>query len=77
MQFAPELANSGSAGRDARLFPGSHLDYFTLEDILVPVQRGTMVGEGSLLSYWSVIPQFGRVWRDDRDADGWTERPFR
>lgn len=27
MQFAPELANSGVGGRDARLFPGSHLDF--------------------------------------------------
>jgi CubicO group peptidase (beta-lactamase class C family) len=76
MQFAPELANPVIEGRDARLFPGSHLDFFTLQDILVPVQRGTLVGEGSRLSYWSVIPQFGRVWRDDRDADGWNRAAF-
>jgi hypothetical protein len=41
-------------------------------DVLVPVQRGEMVretGVGTTPSYWHVIPQFGRVWREKRDGE--------
>jgi len=81
MQFAPELADPLVGGRDARLFPGVELNFYTLGEVLVPVQRGQIAGEDSL-SYWSVIPQFGRVWRDvdaGADADsqsGWSNAAF-
>jgi len=74
MQFAPALLVSNIGGRDAQLFPQSRLDFFTLDNLLVPVQRGQMVGEDPTAhssSYWSLIPQFGRVWRDTADDRGW------
>jgi CubicO group peptidase (beta-lactamase class C family) len=79
MQFVPELTHPVVAGRDARLFPGVTLDFFSMDDILVPVQRGRMVGEtrdGSSASYWSLIPQFGRIWRQPSDDNGWSRAAF-
>ena len=54
----PALIKPMQDGRDARLFPGVTLEFFTLGDILVPVQRGEMVREtapGKVQSYWRVI----------------------
>jgi CubicO group peptidase (beta-lactamase class C family) len=54
------------------------LAFYTLGDILVPVQVGEMVREtapGETPSYWRVIPQFGRVWREDADR-GWSRAAF-
>ncbi|MDB6108154.1 MAG: Beta-lactamase, partial [Gammaproteobacteria bacterium] len=75
MQFAPALQVCDIGGRNAQLFPQSRLDFFTLDDVLVPVQRGQMLGEDPTAhtsSYWSLIPQFGRVWRDPADDSGWS-----
>lgn len=65
-------------GRDARLFPGVTLEFFTLGPLLVPVQRGEMVREtapGATASFWRVIPQIGRVWHDKADG-GWSRAAF-
>jgi CubicO group peptidase (beta-lactamase class C family) len=54
------------------------LEFFTLGDVLVPVQRGEMVREtaaGSGPSYWRVIPQFGKIWREKADGD-WSRAAF-
>ena len=78
MQTTPELQHPVIGGRDARLFPGIVLSFFTVDDILVPTRRGEMVAEstpGPTPSYWDVIPQFGRVWREE-DADGWSRAAF-
>jgi CubicO group peptidase (beta-lactamase class C family) len=75
MQFAPALVVSNIGGRNAQLFPQSSLDFFTVDDLLIPVQRGQMVAEDPTApapSYWSLIPQFGRVWRDTADDSGWS-----
>lgn len=59
-------------GRDARLFPGVTLELFTDGALLVPVQRGSMIRETQTVttpSFWSVIPQFGRIWRERGDGD--------
>jgi hypothetical protein len=72
MQFEPQLANPVVGGRDARLFPGLHLDFHTLDDILVPLQRGQIITAADSPSYWSLIPQFGRVWRAASDDNGWS-----
>jgi hypothetical protein len=75
MHFEPALLVSDIGGRNAQLFPESRLDFFTLDDLLIPVQWGQMVGEDPAAhssSYWSLIPQFGRVWRDTADASGWS-----
>jgi hypothetical protein len=78
MQTLPELREPLIQGRDTRIFPGVQLDLFTMGDVLVPVQRGDMVREtagGSTPSYWRVIPQFGRVWREKGDG-GWSRAAF-
>ncbi len=78
MHTTPELAHPVLEGRDARLFPGVTLAFFTVRDILVPAQRGEMIREsaaGKTPSYWRVIPQFGRVWRERADG-GWSRAAF-
>ena len=75
LQSLPALAKRIVDDRDALVVPGLTLGLFTLGDTLVPVQRGEMVREtapGKTASYWRVIPQFGRVWREPTDADGWS-----
>ena len=67
MRTLPVLSQPLIQGRDVRIFPGVQLEFFTVGDVLVPVQRGEMVretGGGSTLSYWRVIPQPGKVWRE-------------
>ncbi|MGB6306465.1 MAG: serine hydrolase [Steroidobacteraceae bacterium] len=78
MQTLPVLRQPLIQGRDARIFPGVQLEFFTVGDVLVPVQRGEMVresGAGTTPSYWRVIPQFGRVWRE-RDDGEWARAAF-
>jgi CubicO group peptidase (beta-lactamase class C family) len=78
MRTAPELQHPVIGGRDARLFPGVTLSFLTVDDILVPTHCGEMIAEsapGPTRSYWDVIPQFGRVWREE-GADGWSRAAF-
>jgi hypothetical protein len=78
LQTYPRLEKPLQDGRDARVFPGITLEFFTLEDRLVPVQLGEMVSEsapGKVPSYWRVIPQVGRVWRESADG-GWSRAAF-
>jgi len=93
MQTKPMLPIPIVDGRDARLFPAVALSFFTIGDLLVPVERGRMVKEtlpattgragtagktgatGTAPSYWRVIPQFGRVWRETADGD-WSRAAF-
>lgn len=84
MQFEPEIPQpicDGSAvemggscrgGDDKRLLPRITLDLFTAGDILAADQIGTMLRDTAATepeSYWRVIPQYGRVWREDEDGD--------
>jgi hypothetical protein len=93
MQTKPVLPIAIVDRRDARLFPAVALSFFTMGDVLVPVERGRMVKEtlpatagrigtagktattGPVPSYWRVIPQFGRVWRETADGD-WSRAAF-
>jgi hypothetical protein len=78
MSTLPVLDQPLIQGRDARIFPGVQLELFTLGDVLVPVQRGEMVREtapGATSSYWRIIPQFGKVWREPGDGD-WSRAAF-
>ncbi|MGB7905285.1 MAG: hypothetical protein WCF43_11365 [Steroidobacteraceae bacterium] len=78
MRTLPALAKPVLDGRDARVFPGVSLRFVTLGDVLVPLERGEMVREtaaGKVPSYWRVIPQFGRVWREQADGD-WSRAAF-
>jgi hypothetical protein len=74
MDALPRLSGPVIGGRDARLFPGIELELLSDGDRLVPLQRGRLVREtraGLVPSYWRVIPQFGRVWREPGDG-GWS-----
>lgn len=75
MQALPVLKGPMIGGRDARLFPALTLQVFSDGTTLVPVQRGEMVVETpaqnarGARSYWTVIPQIGRVWREPGDGE--------
>jgi hypothetical protein len=75
IQAQPELKGPMIGGRDARLFPALSLALFSDGGTLVPVQRGEMVVETpaqtarGARSYWTVIPQIGRVWREPGDGE--------
>jgi hypothetical protein len=78
MQTLPVLTQPVIQGRDVRIFPGVELEFFTVGDVLVPVQRGEMVretGPGATQSYWRIIPQLGKVWREPQDGD-WSRAAF-
>lgn len=78
LRTEPILRQPLLGGRDVRVFPGVRLEFFTLGDVLVPVQRGVMVREtdpGTTPSYWRVIPELGRVWREPEDG-GWSRAAF-
>jgi CubicO group peptidase (beta-lactamase class C family) len=78
MQTQPVLQQPLVLGRDTRIFPGLQLEFFTVGDVLVPVQRGEMVretGGGPTPSYWRVIPQFGKVWHEKADGQ-WSRAAF-
>ncbi len=78
MRTLPILEKPLIDGRDARLFPGVKLGFFSMGDILVPVERGEMVPESQpakVPSYWRVIPQFGRIWKEKGDGD-WSRAAF-
>lgn len=64
---APVTATIG--GRQTALFPSVALDLFTAGELLAPVQRGQIVADRSgARSYWSLIPQVGKAWRERADG---------
>ena len=74
----PALSTPVIEGSDARVFPGITLSFVSDGSTLIPVERGEMVREtapGAVASYWRVIPQFGRVWREAADG-GWSRAAF-
>jgi CubicO group peptidase (beta-lactamase class C family) len=79
LETRPRLSSPRIEGRDARLFPRLSLGFVTTGDVLVPLQRGQIVSEhrpGKTPSYWSVIPQFGRIWRDPAEDGPWSRAAF-
>jgi hypothetical protein len=78
LETAPVIEHPLQRGRDARLLPAVTIDFFTLGDLLVPVERGEMLREEPAqhpASYWRVIAQVGRVWREPKDGD-WSRAAF-
>ena len=79
LTVSPALTHRSVDGRDAQGFPGVTLGFLTLDDgTLVPLERGEMVLEsaaGKTPSYWNLIPQFGRVWREPGDGE-WSRAAF-
>lgn len=74
----PALTHPVIEGRDARRFPAVRIELFTSGAALVPVERGSMIAEspGAVnLSYWRVIPQPGKIWREAADG-GWSRAAF-
>jgi CubicO group peptidase (beta-lactamase class C family) len=79
IETRPRLDNPRIEGRDAGLLPRITLGFVTAGDVLVPLQRGEIVSErraGETASYWSLIPQFGRIWRDPGDEGPWSRAAF-
>lgn len=79
IETRPRLNSPRIEGRDARLLPRITLGFVTTGDVLVPLQRGQIVCErrpGKTPSYWSVIPQFGRIWRDPGEEGPWSRAAF-
>lgn len=78
MTSRPAIEHPMQNGRDAHLFPGVTLEFFTMDGLLVPVQRGQMVHESAPVavpSFWQVIPETGRVWRERSDGR-WSRAAF-
>jgi CubicO group peptidase (beta-lactamase class C family) len=78
MTMIPELERSEVGGRTLRSFPAITLRFVTDEQVLVPFERGQIIIESKQLpkpSYWSVIPQFGRVWHEKSDGE-WNRAAF-
>jgi hypothetical protein len=78
MQTDPAVERPMQDGRDARLFPGVTLEFFTMDGLLVPVQRGEMVRESAHVevpSFWQVIPEIGRTWKELADGE-WSRAAF-
>ena len=79
MRMLPEVESPDPNGYgDASLFPGLNLEFVTVEGALVPLQRGQIIREanpGRTPSFWCVIPQVGRVWRDADDG-AWSSAAF-
>ncbi len=74
LQTQPALTHPIIQGRDARIFPAISVSLFTYGDALVPVERGRLLRErvaAQPASYWSVIAQPGKVWREAADR-GWS-----
>jgi CubicO group peptidase (beta-lactamase class C family) len=79
MSFEPQLLVTEVAGRNVRLFPQVTLGFSTQEDRLLPLEWGRIVTADAATepaSYWCVIPQFGRIWRDAADDSGWAHAAF-
>jgi CubicO group peptidase (beta-lactamase class C family) len=79
IETRPRLNGPKIEGRDARLFPRITLGFVTSGEVLIPLQRGQIVSEqrpGETPSYWSIIPEFGRVWRDPAEDGPWSRAAF-
>ncbi len=79
MRMLPEVEHVDLEGHgDASIFPGLTLEFVTADGVLMPLQRGQIVREanpGPRPSFWCVIPQFGRVWREAGEG-GWSSAAF-
>jgi CubicO group peptidase (beta-lactamase class C family) len=78
IETRPRLNHPRIDGRDAGRFPRVTLGFVTTGDVLVPLQRGQIMSErpGETASYWALIPQFGRVWRDPGEEGAWSRAAF-
>ena len=58
--------------RDVKLFPSVRLDFYTLDDRLLPAERD-LIRSGSLApggSFWDLLVFPGRIW-SERDGEEW------
>jgi hypothetical protein len=78
MQTEPAVKHPMQDGRDARLFPGVTLEFFSMDGKLIPLRRGEMVWESGHVasaSFWQVIPGIGRIWKERADGP-WSRAAF-
>jgi hypothetical protein len=75
------LGGSCRGGEDKRRFPAISLELFSFDNdtMLGSAQIGQMIAEAHTSSdkrsYWQVIPQYGRVWKEPAD-EGWSRAAF-
>ena len=76
-----DLGGSCRGGGDKRVFPAISLEFFSFSDntMLGSAQVGAMISEddsgSDKKSYWQVIPQYGRVWKEPGDEE-WSRAAF-
>ncbi len=77
MHLRPALENRTVMGRDAQMFPGVTLSFFSHEGTLVPVTQEIIVPgeEDAANSFWNLLVQPGRVWSEPGD-EGWSRASF-
>jgi CubicO group peptidase (beta-lactamase class C family) len=72
-----EFATRTVFDRDAKLFPGASLAFFSVNDHLVPVDRNLIL-VGSLApggTFWDILVYPGRIWSEPGDH-GWSRASF-
>ena len=77
MRLRPALQYRQVMGRDAEMFPGVTLEFFSDEGALVPVTQEIIVPRetDAANSFWNLIVQPGRVWSESGD-NGWSRASF-
>ncbi|HLS19528.1 MAG TPA: hypothetical protein VK090_06940 [Paracoccaceae bacterium] len=77
MQMEPALSDREVMGRDAQIFPGLALEFFTHEGDLVPLTQDVITPDEDSAenSFWQIIVQPGKTWSETGD-DGWSRASF-
>ncbi len=76
-----DIGGSCAGGADKRIFPAISLQLFSFgaETMLGSTQVGMMIAENTAASiktsYWQVIPQYGRIWKEPGDTP-WSRAAF-
>ncbi|MBY7144942.1 beta-lactamase family protein [Virgibacillus sp. NKC19-3] len=79
MGMSPKFSTKNVHGKDITFFPDVSLAFMTVDDkYLVPVTQD-VIPNGTLehtRSYWDIIVQPGRVWREVDQDNGWNRASF-
>lgn len=77
MHMEPALSEREVMGRDAQIFPGLDLEFFTHEGDLVPLTQEIITPDEDSAenSFWQIIVQPGKTWSEEGD-DGWSRASF-
>lgn len=77
MSMEPALETREVMGRDAAVFPGVTLEFFSHEGALVPVTQEVITPpeDTAANSFWQILVQPGRIWAEEGDDD-WSRASF-